>query len=231
MIAIEAQTAPHPCRRWRSCDGRSLIETLAVVTIAVTLTAMAVPQLISGRRLIRSATLVREVASQLRLTRQQAMMQRQAFTFQYDNTAKTVKIFDHNNNNNANAGCNITGVAVLSASGYPNTPCATVMMTIPLATGTTLPASELSYGIPSSITSTPLDDGTTLTALSGSGVVNITFQADGTVVDSSGNYTNPTLYFYNNMAAKETASAVSILGAAGRIKVWRYSSSASKYTE
>jgi hypothetical protein len=157
------------------------------------------------------------------------MTQRQAITFQYDNTTKTVKIYDHNNTNNANAGCNMTGVAVLSASGYPNTACTTIMTTIPLATGAN--ASELTYGLPNGITSTTLDDGNTLTALSGSGLVNITFQPDGTVVDASGNYTTATIFFYNNQAPTQTASAISVLGAAGRIKVWRYSSSASKFAE
>src|SRR5215510_2909393 len=101
------------------------------------------------------------------------MTQRQAVTFQYNNSTKTVRIFDHNNNNNANAGCNMTGVAVLSAPGYPNNVCTTIVTTVPLATGGN--ASELTYGIPSGITNTTLDDGDTLTALSGSGVVNITF--------------------------------------------------------
>ena len=158
------------------------------------------------------------------------MTQRQAFTFQYDNSTKTIKIYDHNNSNNATSACNITGQAVLSASGYPATSCSTNVLTVALASGTGLPASELSYGIPSSITNTTLDDGTTLTALSSS-VVNVTFQSDGTVIDSAGNYVNRSLFFYNNRASLDTASAISVLGGAGRIKVWRYSASASKYAE
>jgi type II secretory pathway pseudopilin PulG len=217
-------------RGWRSQSGRSLVETLAVIAIAALLTAMAVPQMLSARRLIRSNALPREIATQLRFTRQQAMSQRQAMTFQYDDSTKTIKIYDHNNNNNGTPACNMTGVAVLSAGGYPNTSCSTNVLTIPLATGP-LPPADLSYGIPSGINSnTALDDGNTMTALAGT-VVNITFQPDGTVIDSAGNYAKPTLFFYNNQIPTETATAISVLGAAGRIKVWRYSSSASKYTE
>src|SRR5436190_3159206 len=112
--------------------GRSVVETLMVVTIAAILMSVAVPQMISARRLLRASSMAREVATQLRFARQQAMTQREAFTLQYDNSAKTVKIFDHNNSNNANAGCNMTGVQVLSASGYPNTTCTTIVSTAPL---------------------------------------------------------------------------------------------------
>lgn len=217
---------------WRSQAGRSIIETLIVVAIIALLTAAAVPQMISARRLLRSAALPKEVATQLRFARQQAMSQRQAVTFQYDNSTKTVKIFDHNNVNNATAACNMTGLAVLSASGYPNTSCTTTVLTVPLATGAGLPASEVSYGIPTAITNTTLDDGNTLTALSGTpATVNITFQSDGTVMTAAGAYARPTLFFYNNQVPTQTASAISILGAAGRIKVWRYSTSASKFAE
>jgi Tfp pilus assembly protein FimT len=210
--------------------GRSIIETLVVVAIIAVLTAMAVPQMISSRRLMRSAALPIEVATQLRYTRQQAMSQSQAFTFQYDNSSKTVRIFDHNNFNNATAACNMPGLNVISQPGFPNTACTTTALTLPLATGGSLPASELSYGIPAGISSTPLDDGNTLTALSGT-VVNITFLSNGTAVDAAGNYVKPALYFYNNVAPQQTASAVSVLGSAGRIKVWRYSTSANKYAE
>lgn len=209
--------------------GRSVVETLMVITIAGILTSVAVPQMLSARRLLRTSSMARTVASQLRYARQQAMTQRQAFTFQYDNSTKTVKIFDHNNNNNANSGCNMTGVQVLTASGYPNTVCTTIVTTVPLATGSF--ASELTYGIPSGISNVTLDDGNTLTALSGTGLVNITFQPDGTVVDNVGGFTTATLFFYNSQVPKETASAISVLGAAGRVKVWRYSTSASKFAE
>lgn len=215
---------------WHDDTGRSIIEVLIVVAIIALLTSLAVPQMISARRLTRSASLPREVATQLRYARQQAMSQAQAFTFQYDNSTKTVKIFDHNNFNNATVGCNMPGPSVLGQSGFPATACTVTVLTLPLASGAGLPASEVSYGIPTGITNTTLDDGNTMTALSGT-VVNITFLSNGTAVDAAGNFVRPTLCFYNNLVPMQTASAVSILGAAGRIKVWRYSTSASKYVE
>ena len=227
---MKAQAVGNRNRKWHSARGRSILETLIVVTIAAILTSVALPQMMSARRLMRSATLPREVATQLRFTRQQAMSQRQAFTFQYDDSTKQITIFDHNNVGNSTASCNMSGVAVLAASGYPSTACTTTLLTIPLTGSGGLPASEVSYGIPSGISSSALSDTTTLTSLS-SNKIYVTFQSDGTVVDNNGNPTNRTLFFYNNQAATQTAAAVSVLGASGRIKVWRYDTSASKYAE
>jgi Tfp pilus assembly protein FimT len=221
-------TAEETCRHYES--GRSIIEALVVVAILAVVTAMAVPQMTAARRLMRASALPMEVATQLRYTRQLAMSQSQAFTFQYDNSNKTIRIFDHNNFNNVTAACNMPGQNVISQPGFPNTACTATVLTSPLATGGGLPASELSYGIPAGISSTPLDDGNSLTALSGT-VVNITFLSNGTAVDAAGDYVRPALYFYNNVVPTQTASAVSILGSAGRIKVWRYNTSANKYAE
>jgi hypothetical protein len=165
----------------------------------------------------------------MRFARQMAMAQRQAFTFQYDDSTKTIKVFDHNNNNNATAACNMTGQAVLSQANYPNTSCSTTVLTVPMATGAIAPA-DLSYGVPTGISNTTLDDGSTPTSLSGT-VLNITFQTDGSVTDTAGNYVTRGFYFYNNQIPTQSATAISILGAAGRVKIWRYSSSANKYVE
>lgn len=219
-----------PGKRLRSESGRSVIETLIVVAITALLSAVAIPQLLSARRLMRFNAMPREMAAQMRFARQQAMTQRQAVTFQYDNSTKTVKILDHNNTNNANTACNMSGQAVLSMSGYPNTACTTTFATIPIAVGAGLPASEMTYGIPSGISATTLDDGNTMTSLS-SNIINITFQSNGTVTDGSGNFLRPTMFFYNTQAPTTTATAISVLGAAGRIKVWRYSPSVSKFAE
>lgn len=207
-----------------------MIEALTVVVVAAILTSVAIPQLISARRLIRSAALPREMLAQLRYTRQQAMSQRQAFTFQYDDTNKQIRIIDHNNTNNATSACNVTGAAIMADASYPNTACSTTVMTIPLTGRIVLPASELSFGIPSGVTVSTLSDNTTPTALAG-GRLNVTFQPDGTVIDASGNYSNRTLFVYNNKVPRETAAAISILGVSGRIKVWRLDSATDKYVE
>ena len=215
---MKAQVAK--AQGWHSNSGRSMIEVLAVVAIATILTAVAVPQVISARRLIRSAALPREIATQLRYTRQQAMSQRQAFTFVYDDSTKQISIIDHQ----------ATGYGLLSASGYPNTAGSITVLTIPVGGGG-LPASEVTFGVPSVITNTTLGDTGAPTALVNSKLT-VTFQPDGTVLDDTGKAVNfRTLYFYNNKIPTQTACAVSVLGSAGRIKIWRYTTSASQYLE
>jgi Tfp pilus assembly protein FimT len=217
---MKAQVATRQAQSWHSDSGRSLIEVLAVVAIASILTAVAVPQMISSRRLIRSASLPREIASQLRYARQQAMSQRQAFTFVYNDSAKQISIIDHQ----------ATGAALLNASGYPNTTGSVTNLTVPLGGGGGLPASEITFGVPTGISNTTLGDTSTPTTLV-SNKLTVTFQPDGSVVDANGNATNRTLFFYNSQVPTETACAISILGTAGRIKIWRYTTSANAYVE
>lgn len=210
--------------------GRSIVEVLTVVVIAAILTSVAIPQLISARRLIRSAALPREIGSQLRFARQQAMSQRQAFTVQYDDINKQIRIIDHNNNQNANAACNVTGTAILLDGNYPNTACSSNVVTIPLTGRIVLPSSELSFGVPSGINVVTLTDGSIPTPLTSSRL-NVTFQPDGSVIDAVGNPANTTLFLYNNKASHETASAISVLGVSGRVKLWRLNRATNTYVE
>src|SRR6266851_3663816 len=183
---MNTQATIKKTRSWHSSSGYSVIETMVVVTIAAILGSVAVPQMISARRLMRSAALPREVVTQLRFAKQQAMSQRQAFTFQYDDSTKQISIIDHNNNGNATPACNVSGTAILADSLYPNTACSTTMVTIPLG-GSAVPASEISIGVPSALSgSSTLDDTTSPTALAGSKLY-VTFQPDGSVIDANGN--------------------------------------------
>lgn len=217
---MKAQVATRKGQGRHSESGISVLETLVVVAIAAILTAVTVPQVISARRLMRSNALPREIVTQLRFARQQAMSQRQAFTFQYDDSTKKISVIDQQ----------AAGPAVLSTTGYPNTAVSVTVVSIPVSGGGGLPTAEVSFGVPAGITATTLGDNTTPTALV-SNQINITFQPDGTVVDANGNTTNRTLFFYNNVVPDQTACAISVLGAAGRIKIWRYSASANQYAE
>lgn len=203
----------------RSNRGFSVIEILIVVAMIGVLCAMAIPQIIAERRLSRTVAMTREVLSQMRYARQQAMSQRQAFTFQYNDTTKWVSVIDHNVN---------SGPALLVSPGFPNNPGSTVV-TVPLATGG-LVASEIRYGIPVGVPAGPLRDGAPMTALNGN-VVNITFQPDGSVIDTTGDPDDCALFFYNSSAPRGTASAISILGASGRVKIWRYNLGANVYND
>jgi prepilin-type N-terminal cleavage/methylation domain-containing protein len=217
---------------YERCRGFSLIELLIVMVLLGIITAFALPQLVTQRRLLRSVGVTREMATQLRYARQLAMSSRTAVTFSYDDVTKQVTIFNHNNlRTDPNS-----GKAVLTAAGYPNTAGSTVVNTYVLSQGG-LDSSEIIYGIPSSLPSTALGslgDGVAKTTLV-TNKLNITFQRDGSVINSTGGASdrNPqdnALFIYNTRAPAATASAISILGASGRVKIWRYDN-ATKYAE
>lgn len=200
--------------------GYSLVETLIVVTMIGVLTAFAVPQIIAERRLTRSIGVTREILSQLRQARQLAMSQRQSVSFQYDNAIKQISIIDHNSN---------LGPLLLTDPSYPNNAGRVVVSRTPLATGG-LDSAEITVGIPAGVPSVPLGDGISMSALVNN-QLNVTFQPDGSVIDLNGNPVGYALFLYNNRAARDTASAISVVGASGRIKIWRYDRSANAYAE
>jgi prepilin-type N-terminal cleavage/methylation domain-containing protein len=207
-------------RAARRSNGHSLVELLIVIAMIGILVSLALPQMIANRRLSRSVGVTREILTQLRLARQLAMSQRQAFTFQYDNVTKQISIIDHNSN---------PGPTLLSDPSYPNTAGSKVVVVTPL-TSETLSGSEMSYGIPAGLPTAPLGDGIAMTALL-SNRLNITFQPDGSVIDATGNPVGRAMFIYNSKAPQGTASAISIMGASGRVKIWRYDSGADLYAD
>ncbi len=135
------------------------------------------------------------------------MSQRKPITFRYDNTKMRTIIYGGS----------------FGALGNKNN-------IISEMSGAGLSAADIKYGIPSGVPKKALGDGTNLTALS-SKAVEVTFQADGSVVDGSNNPSDTAMYFYHNKYKNDTAFAVSILGAGGRIKLWRYNQQTKTYVE
>jgi prepilin-type N-terminal cleavage/methylation domain-containing protein len=215
-----------------NCQGFSLVEMMVVLVVIGLMSAFAIPQLMTQRRLARSAGLTREIMANMRRARQMAMSERKAFTFSYDDVAKTITIIDHNNDRSDPN----SGKAVLTAGGYPNTTGSTIVSTYALGTEG-LVADDIKYGIPTGLPGTAsaaLDDGVSLTALV-SNKLNVTFQRDGSVIKSTGIASDRIpqdigLYIYNNKAPAATAAAISVLGASGRVKIWRYNN-VTKYVE
>jgi Tfp pilus assembly protein FimT len=188
-------------------SGIGIVEVVIVMLVIAILVVLALPQIMSSRRLMRFSGMQKSVVAELRDARQEAMTERQPVTFRYDDATKTVIIYG---GQFGAAGAGANKIVTLTDSG--------------LSTG------ELIYGRPPGALVSALADGSNMTALS-SNVVDITFQADGSVVDAGGNPINKALFFYDNKNANGTAFAVSILGAGGRAKMWRFSQGVNSYVE
>lgn len=187
--------------------GFSLPEIIVVLLVISILVVLALPQVISSRRMLRFAGFQRQVASSLVDARQQAMSQRVPVTLRYDDSDKNLIIYGG------------------SYGAIGDAQNKKIMLT-----DSGLEISDVVYGRPSGTARSALSDTSNLTPLTRN-YVDITFQADGSVVDGANNPVNNGLFFYHKKYAKESAFAVSILGAGGRVKLWRYSKGANAYVE
>ena len=187
--------------------GFSLPELIIVLLILAILCVLALPQVISARRAFRFSAIQRQVASSLKEARHEAMAQRTPVTFLYDDVNKRIVLHGGKFGTFGDAK---NQSSELSGSG--------------------LDASSIIYGRPSGATTAPLADTATLTPIV-SGTASITFEPDGSVPDSARNPQNNALFFYNSIYQDQMAFAVSVLGAGGRVKIWRYNAASNIYVE
>lgn len=190
-----------------SQKGFSLPELIIVLLVMAILITLALPQILSSTRLFRFSSMQRQMASSITQARQDAMSDRQSVTFRYDNAGKRMIIFG---GKYGAFGDQKNSVQEMSGSGVS--------------------AYDIIYGRPAGASADALGDGTNL-----SGLVNnfqdITFLPDGSVRDANNNPINKTLFFYYAKYREDTAFAISVLGAGGRTKVWRYNKQTKRYVE
>ncbi len=187
--------------------GFSVIELIIVLLIISILIVIALPQIITSRRLVRFSSLQRQVTTTLREARQEAVSQRLSITVRYDDTNKRMLVY----------GGRFGGI------GTPQN------LLVNFA-DEGLIIDEVMYGKPGGASGAALGDGSNIETLVG-GKAEIVFQADGTVVDASNNPQNKALFFFDSKSPSGVAFAVSVLGAGGRVKIWRYSSGTNSYVE
>lgn len=187
--------------------GFSLPELVVVLLVLAILVVLALPQMISSRRAFRFAGLQRQVASSLNQARQEAMSQNLPITFLYDDAAKKIVIHGGKFGTYGDVKNQVTE---LSGSG--------------------LDAGDIIYGRPSGAPTTALADTTNITPLV-SNAVAFTFYSDGSVIDAADLTQNNALFFYNRLHPADMAFAVSVLGAGGRVKIWRYNKTGNVYVE
>ena len=187
--------------------GFSLPELVVVLLILSILCVVALPQVLSARRLFGFSGMQKQIVATISEARQHAMSERRPVTVRYQDSTKTIIVYGGKFGAFGTAGNQVT---ILYGSGINQ--------------------SEIIYGRPPAVTAAALGDGTNLTGLGG-GIVEITFQADGAVVDAGNNPVNTALFLYSSGFADKSPFAVSVLGAGGRVKLWRYNQSVNKYVE
>lgn len=193
--------------KYKNQKGFSFAELLIVLFVVAIIVVLALPQIMSSRRMFRFAGVQRQVTSALREARQEAMSQRTPITFRYDNVSKKILLFG---GKFGTAGDSKNEIYELAGNGVSQ--------------------DDVVYGRPAGASTAALGDSTNISLLT-LNKIDITFQTDGSVIDASNNPKNHALFFYDNASPAESAFAVSVLGAGGRTKLWRYASNVNMYVE
>ena len=176
-------------------QGVSLLELLVATAVIAVVSGMAIFITTNVYPVLRADSALQLELAQLRKTRQASMDQRRPFVATFNGTGGLlVKRAEINLTTGA-----ITGYTTVADYLLPN---GVTYMVFPL-----LPDTPDRFGNSS--------------AVSFNGGNTITFQGDGTALDAAGNYVNGTV-FMGIAGNPQTARAITILGATGRIRSYRY---------
>lgn len=183
------------------------LELLIIVLIIAIVGVAALPRIMSSQQNLRMPEMQKQIAAALREARQEAISQKKRITFYYDDINKSIIIIggdfgDIGDINNK--------VISLARDG--------------------LNPQNISYGEPIAGSPKRLADESAFTPLRDN-KIEITFRNDGFVIDEEENVQDQALFFYNPKSPAESAFAVSVLGAGGRVKVWQYDPTAKSYVE
>jgi type II secretory pathway pseudopilin PulG len=173
--------------------GFSVIEMMVVVLITMIVAAMALIAMSPTRQQIQADAAMVQVASQLRLARERAIEQRRDVLVSFDTAANTITLTQQN----------------LPAGS-------TVLSTIPIQ-------APAQFMLMPGMSDTPdaFGDKSAIyfEGLSG-GPVGMGFQSDGTFIDGAGNLVNGTV-FLGIAGVPSSARAITVLGATGKIRMYR----------
>ena len=183
-----------------------MAELIVVLLVVAILAVLALPTLTASRRQTLFSEMQRQIVASLNEAIHEAMSQQTPITFRYDDSAKRMLIYG---GGFGALGDSKNKIKDLSENG--------------------LNASEIIYGQPSGAPPS-LPDTSNMTQLS-QGVVDLTFQSDGSVIDNFNNPKNNALFFFNSKNSQTTAFAITILGTGGRVKIWRYNKNIKLYVE
>ena len=187
--------------------GFSTIELIIVALIVSILAVIALPQIMNARRLMRFSGVQRQISATLREARQEAMSQRTAITVRYDDVNKRTIIYGGK--------FGVVGAAENKIVRFANEG---------------LVDGDIVYGKPAGASASALSDGSNVETLVGS-IAEVKFQSDGAVLDAGNNPQNKALFFYDVKNPTGQAFAVSVLGAGGRVKIWKYNAGTTGYVE
>jgi Tfp pilus assembly protein FimT len=194
-------------KKFKCQRGFGLPQFLVVVFSISIIVVGALPRIISSRRLSQFAEMQKQVSSSMNEARQEAISQKSSIIYRYDNINKLIVIY---NGSFGALGDARNRVIDFSSFGFES--------------------GEIAYGRPNWMKNASLADTSNMTELTENSI-EITFQSNGAVTDSTHNPKDYALFFYHKRHAVDTAFAVSISDATGNIKAWKYSKNINDYVE